>query len=574
MNAHSLLAIIFILRDEITKNSECFMPWLMGSQSCERVFRSLRSMTGTFSTIVNFSFLGMLQRLHKLNIQEECQSKAGKASGICFPRQEKYGHKKDGSKKNEKFSINVLNKEIYEAMKEAEIRAKKSIETLCMAEDLKKKKLWDIPPIPTHLVTHDDDNDSDDENEEDKEAKGNLAEENEKAEEKGTKEEFQDPFIYSNESISDLYDDVSKLYESKVVDASVKTKVENIKKKIRKQTQYKKVETQDESGIPTYRQILSPDEASLLTSPFVEVEVSRRKVLIRKRTAVWLFQDTERVSADRLFRVRANQPFATKLKQEHTNFSLNETNPVIAEYVMIGDLCAFHTESNDKVKIGRVMQLIKFDKNQKEFQHKGNYVATSEKNKYGALCTWYNRSTNTQIYEISTSLSTTYYPLRLYLCTLTACCLENQNPSLTSITSKLSIVTVKKMTLKCSEYFSHLQPILISPELPEEMRKERSKHWVKCGSIILHQNEKNILTNGKWLTDLHVDAAHELLKKQFPKFGGFQSTLLQLKEPIKNLNDCIQIIHIDLSHWAVISTIGCQPNQVTILRLSKHCFNF
>ena len=83
-------------------NSECFLPWMFGSQSCEIVFHFLQRMTGTFSTSVYFSLLGKLQRLHKLYIQEECQSKAGNASGICFPKQEECGHKKDGSKQYKK----------------------------------------------------------------------------------------------------------------------------------------------------------------------------------------------------------------------------------------------------------------------------------------------------------------------------------------------------------------------------------------------------------------------------------------------------------------------------------------
>ena len=229
INAHSLLAITFLLRDEMKANSECFLPWMLGSQSCERVFRSLRSMTGTFSTVVNFSLLGMLQRLHKLYIQEECQSKTGSASGICFPRQEKYGRKKDGNKQYEKFSIDISNQEIYEAMKEAETRAKDSMETLCMAEDLKQQKLWDIPPIPTHLVPHNDENDSAENEEETEEEKG---------------DDFQDPFIYSTESISDLSNDVSQLYNSKAVDVSVKMKVENMKKRKGKKIPFKKLECQ------------------------------------------------------------------------------------------------------------------------------------------------------------------------------------------------------------------------------------------------------------------------------------------------------------------------------------------
>ena len=86
------------------------------------------------------------------------------------------------------------------------------METLCMAEDLKQQKLWDIPPIPTHLVPHNDENDS--------------AENEEETEEEEKGDDFQNPFIYSTESISDLSNDVSQLYNSKAVDVSVKMKVE------------------------------------------------------------------------------------------------------------------------------------------------------------------------------------------------------------------------------------------------------------------------------------------------------------------------------------------------------------
>jgi len=43
----------------------------------------------------------------------------------------------------------------------------------------------------------------------------------------------------------------------------------------------------------------------------VQVNVTGKTVLIRKTTAIWLFQETERVSTDRLFRVRIKQPFTT-----------------------------------------------------------------------------------------------------------------------------------------------------------------------------------------------------------------------------------------------------------------------
>ena len=41
---------------------------------------------------------------------------------------------------------------------------------------------------------------------------------------------------------------------------------------------------------------------------FAQVNVKGHTLLIRKTTAIWLFQETEHVSADRLFRVRLKQP--------------------------------------------------------------------------------------------------------------------------------------------------------------------------------------------------------------------------------------------------------------------------
>ena len=67
----------------------------------------------------------------------------------------------------------------------------------------------------------------------------------------------------------------------------------------------------------------------------------------------------------------------------------------------------------------------------------------------------------------------------------------------------------------------------------------------KMWSIVLYQDENNALMNGKWLKDLHTEAAQQLLKKQFSKYGGFQSTLTQLTPPLRQLDNYIQIVHVD-----------------------------
>ena len=49
LNAHAL-----IMRVQGNFDCESFLPWLLGSQSCEKTFRTDRSMTSIFSTIINF----------------------------------------------------------------------------------------------------------------------------------------------------------------------------------------------------------------------------------------------------------------------------------------------------------------------------------------------------------------------------------------------------------------------------------------------------------------------------------------------------------------------------------------
>ena len=59
--------------------------WKTGSQGCEGLFRLARSMTSTFSTIVNFSMKGIMEWMHKLNFLSSIES----SDDIAFPRLQK-----------------------------------------------------------------------------------------------------------------------------------------------------------------------------------------------------------------------------------------------------------------------------------------------------------------------------------------------------------------------------------------------------------------------------------------------------------------------------------------------------
>ena len=83
-------------------------------------------------------------------------------------------------------------------------------------------------------------------------------------------------------------------------------------------------------------------------SPYVEVCYGQRSVYINKTTVVWLLQEGERVSADRLFRVRNKQPFSSSSDKpvcSSSDLSDNSSNPVVSETLSVGDICVFHISS-------------------------------------------------------------------------------------------------------------------------------------------------------------------------------------------------------------------------------------
>ena len=126
LNAHAL--ITFVMTIQVCGDSTSFLPW---SQTCKRTFRAARSMSSTFSTIINFGMLGLLRRLHRLQIQFTLQSESNQSLGIMFPRIQKH-RVKEGNKAYVEHSLEKF--KIFEAVKKAKIKAMASLETLGMAE--------------------------------------------------------------------------------------------------------------------------------------------------------------------------------------------------------------------------------------------------------------------------------------------------------------------------------------------------------------------------------------------------------------------------------------------------------
>ena len=71
-NTHMMTNTVVNVKGRFSKDTLRF--WLSGSQAREQTFRLLRSMTPTFSTSVNFSMKGILQRVHKLSYLSAAES--------------------------------------------------------------------------------------------------------------------------------------------------------------------------------------------------------------------------------------------------------------------------------------------------------------------------------------------------------------------------------------------------------------------------------------------------------------------------------------------------------------------
>lgn len=82
LNAHGLILLIIHLRD--TDQQEMFLPELFGSQQCESTFRQFRSMTSTYSTVVNCTVKESAARISKIQLQNEIMHTLSK--NFVFPR--------------------------------------------------------------------------------------------------------------------------------------------------------------------------------------------------------------------------------------------------------------------------------------------------------------------------------------------------------------------------------------------------------------------------------------------------------------------------------------------------------
>ena len=123
------------------------------------MFWDVRSMNSV-STVINFGMLGLLRRLHRLQIQFKIQSEI--STGIISPRLDKNRSEEGISNKESQYTPpqqKITNDEIQSAVEKAKTNAKSMMEILGMDELVKKHLKWELPTHYDHEELEDNDMD-------------------------------------------------------------------------------------------------------------------------------------------------------------------------------------------------------------------------------------------------------------------------------------------------------------------------------------------------------------------------------------------------------------------------------
>ena len=89
---------------------------------------------------------------------------------------------------------------------------------------------------------------------------------------------------------------------------------------------------------------------------------------------------------------------------------------------------------------------------------------------------------------------------------------------------------------------------------PKKKSRRDPETWLQLDGALLSNTDREIVCNGGWLNDKHINYAQSLLKKQFPHLHGWRKTLL-LRQEQKKIKKGVQIILTHGNHWMVVSNV-------------------
>ena len=128
----------------------------------------------------------------------------------------------------------------------------------------------------------------------------------------------------------------------------------------------------------------------------------------------------------------------------------------------------------------------------------------------------------------------------------------------------------KKVQIDRSEFSQEKEIITIENEdFSQESIASDHNEWIKTDSLTLNIEAKALIEGGEMLDDRIIEAAQDILNKQFPGINGFQPTILGQADisftPLSK--DMVQILfkgNSQCGHWFTISTLTLKPGYVSI----------
>ena len=222
-----------------------------------------------------------------------------------------------------------------------------------------------------------------------------------------------------------MQEDVNTLHKNKLITSQATVKLSKLQNDIN-QASTISVFTKT-SGTKDFKEPLQ--EFKSLQKKFSQINSDKETPLyIRKSTAVWLFQEGERVLSDRLFRVRVAQPFSSSTSKCESDSEVTDGEvPFVATQLKTGYLGVFksiyYTSSSNNWNIGKVQSFYRLKgKKMKELKYK-HFSVDFPMTDIDVLCTWFTECKSQFIFDsmssVVTDITHSYIPISNYICTLT-----------------------------------------------------------------------------------------------------------------------------------------------------------
>jgi len=152
INAHNLLSIILLVKEKQLPK-EALNIYLFNSQACESTFRNTRSLSGSYSTMVNFTVADFLRRSQKISILNDIKCVQltfdDDYERLVFPVHHKHKHDHQLSSLQNLDDIDQL--DIEKIISDAYNQALQLTERLEISQLLKEHDVFDLNSLSKYV---------------------------------------------------------------------------------------------------------------------------------------------------------------------------------------------------------------------------------------------------------------------------------------------------------------------------------------------------------------------------------------------------------------------------------------